>query len=457
MNWKQLSIVAGPIGFLACQFFHLPPEQRIVLGTSFWMLLWWFTEVVPLGITALLPLVIFSSCGILSSSELSKAYANPLIYLFMGGFFLARGIERHHLHRRLALGILRHVGHRSHTVLGGVMLSTFILSAWMSNTATAVMMLPLTLSLLNHLPNDDEADNNLERRVLLGMAWGANLGGIGTLIGTPPNLVYAAFRKETLGEMTTFVEWSAIAFPLSIVLLIIAFAVLSHRMPFVNLDTIQWPKPDPWTSGEIRVALIFSVTATLWMTRQWVEPIITPYGWFLPDHAIGLAGALTMFTLRDHAGKPLLRWKDGRKIEWGILLLFGGGLSLAAAMQASGWLDSLQAMSNHPLPDFIWVFAFAAVGVWSTELFSNMALVSGTLPIALAVSSAQGLAFEQLALPLTIGASCAFMLPIATPPNAIVFSSGKITVPYMARHGFWMNICATLIIGLAFNWIGYTR
>jgi sodium-dependent dicarboxylate transporter 2/3/5 len=333
------------------------------------------------------------------------------------------------------------------------MLATFTLSLWMSNTATAVMMLPLTLSLLSHLPTEKETQNNLERRVLLGMAWGANLGGIGTLIGTPPNLVYAAFREETLGVTTTFVEWSAVAFPLSLVLLVIAFAVLSRSMPSVDLGDLEWPKPAPWTSSEVRVALIFSLTATLWMTRQWIEPFVTPYGWSLPDQVIGIAGALAMFAIRDRDGAPLLRWKDGRKIEWGILLLFGGGLSLAAAMQASGWLDALQSLSDHPLPAWVWIFAFTVIGVWTTELFSNMALVSGTLPIALAVASAQGLAFEQLALPLTVGASCAFMLPMATPPNAIVFSSGKVTVPYMAGRGFWMNIWATLVIGLAFSLI----
>lgn len=451
MNIKQLSLGAGPLGYLACQLLDIPFEQRVVLGTAFWMLLWWFTEVLPLGITALLPLVLFGGTEILCNSELANAYANPLIYLFMGGFFLARGIERHNLHRRLALGILRHVGHRSHMVLAGVMLATFTLSLWMSNTATAVMMLPLTLSLLSHLPTEKETQNNLERRVLLGMAWGANLGGIGTLIGTPPNLVYAAFREETLGVTTTFVEWSTIAFPLSLVLLVIAFAVLSRDMPSVDLGDLEWPKPAPWTSAEIRVALIFSITAILWMTRQWIEPFVTPYGWSLPDQVIGIAGALAMFALRDRDGAPLLRWKDGRKIEWGILLLFGGGLSLAAAMQASGWLDSLQSLSDHPLPAWVWIFAFTAIGVWTTELFSNMALVSGTLPIALAVASAQGLAFEHLALPLTVGASCAFMLPMATPPNAIVFSSGKVTVPYMAGRGFWMNVWATLVIGLAFS------
>jgi sodium-dependent dicarboxylate transporter 2/3/5 len=414
------------------------------------MLLWWFTEAIPLGISALIPLVTFGGTGVLTNEELANAYANPLIYLFLGGFLLARGIERHNLHRRLALAILRRVGHRSETVLAGVMLATFTLSLWMSNTATAVMMLPLTLSLLTHLPGENQ---KLERSVLLGMAWGANLGGIGTLIGTPPNLVYAAFREETVGVQTGFMEWAVVAFPIALVLLVIAYFILRRGIPSLDLGTIEWPKPEPWTSGEVRVALIFSATALLWMTRQWIEPLVTPYGWSLPDQVIGMAGGILMFTVRDAQGAPLLRWKDARKVEWGILLLFGGGLSLAAGMQASGWLDALESLSGHPMPAWVWIFIFSAFGVWTTELFSNMALVSGTLPVALAVARAQGLEFEQLALPLTVGASCAFMLPMATPPNAIVFASGKVTVPYMAGRGFWLNIWATLLIGTVFSLI----
>ncbi len=447
---KRLALYLGPLGFAALQFSGFPAQQSLVMGTAFWMLLWWFTEAIPLGISALIPLVTFGGTGVLTNEELANAYANPLIYLFMGGFLMARGIERHNLHRRLALAILRRVGHRSETVLAGVMLATFTLSLWMSNTATAVMMLPLTLSLLTHLPGENA---QLERSVLLGMAWGANLGGIGTLIGTPPNLVYAAFRAEAVGVQTGFMEWTAVAFPLALVLLVLAYLVLRRGLPSVDLGDLEWPESAPWSKAEVRVALIFGATALLWMTRQWVEPLVTPYGWALPDQVIGMAGGILMFAVRDGKGSPLLRWKDARKIEWGILLLFGGGLSLAAGMQASGWLDALEALSGHPMPAWVWIFIFAAFGVWTTELFSNMALVSGTLPVALAVASAQGLAFEQLALPLTIGASCAFMLPMATPPNAIVFSSGKITVPYMAGRGFWLNIWATLVIGLAFSLI----
>ena len=447
---KRLALYLGPLGFAAFQLTGFPAHQSLVMGTAFWMLLWWFTEAIPLGISALIPLVTFGGTGVLTNEELANAYANPLIYLFLGGFLLARGIERHNLHRRLALAILRRVGHRSETVLAGVMLATFTLSLWMSNTATAVMMLPLTLSLLTHLPGENQ---KLERSVLLGMAWGANLGGIGTLIGTPPNLVYAAFREETVGVQTGFMEWAVVAFPIALVLLVIAYFILRRGIPSLDLGTIEWPKPEPWTSGEVRVALIFSATALLWMTRQWIEPLVTPYGWSLPDQVIGMAGGILMFTVRDAQGAPLLRWKDARKVEWGILLLFGGGLSLAAGMQASGWLDALESLSGHPMPAWVWIFIFSAFGVWTTELFSNMALVSGTLPVALAVARAQGLEFEQLALPLTVGASCAFMLPMATPPNAIVFASGKVTVPYMAGRGFWLNIWATLLIGTAFSLI----
>jgi solute carrier family 13 (sodium-dependent dicarboxylate transporter), member 2/3/5 len=445
---KRIALYLGPLGFAAFQLTGFPAHQSLVMGTAFWMLLWWFTEAIPLGISALIPLVTFGGTGVLTNEELANAYANPLIYLFMGGFLLARGIERHNLHRRLALAILRRVGHRSETVLAGVMIATFTLSLWMSNTATAVMMLPLTLSLLTHLPGENE---KLERSVLLGMAWGANLGGIGTLIGTPPNLVYAAFREEAVGVQTGFMEWTLVAFPIALLLLVIAYFVLRRGIPSLDLGDLEWPKPEPWTSGEVRVALIFGATALLWMTRQWIEPLVTPYGWSLPDQVIGMAGGILMFTVRDAQGAPLLRWKDARKIEWGILLLFGGGLSLAAGMQASGWLDALEALSGHPMPAWVWIFIFTAFGVWTTELFSNIALVSGTLPVALAVARAQGLEFEQLALPLTVGASCAFMLPMATPPNAIVFSSGKVTVPYMAGRGFWMNVWATLVIGTVFS------
>ncbi len=408
------------------------------------MLLWWFTEIIPLAATALLPLLTFGGFGILDASALANAYSHPLIFLFLAGFLLARGVEQHQLHRRFALYILRRFGSHSHRVLAGVMASTFLLSLWMSNTATAVMMLPLTLSLIRHLPSQDEL---LERNTLLGMAWGANLGGLGTLIGTPPNLVYAAFRQQNLGEDVFFLDWSLNIFPIAVLLLVGAYLLLSRNLPKLALTQVEWPMPEPWTSGEKRVAVIFAMTASAWMTRPWLQGLFPSL--LLTDTWIGVLGALLLFSVRDRSKLPLLTWQDAQKIEWGILLLFGGGMSLAAGMQASGWLELLAASGHQGWPPSVWILIFTILGVWTTEFFSNMALVSGMLPIALAVSSAQGISFELLAIPLTVGASCAFMLPMATPPNAIVFASGKIRIPDMARQGFWMNILATFVIWVA--------
>ncbi|MDG1252772.1 MAG: SLC13 family permease [Schleiferiaceae bacterium] len=444
---KTLYLVTGPILFFAALLFSdrlgwTRPEATVA-GSTAWMLLWWFTEVIPLAATALLPMVTFGGMGVLSSSELANAYSHPLIFLFLAGFFLARGVEHHQLHRRFALAILRRFGSQSQRVLAGVMLATFLLSLWMSNTATAVMMLPLTLSLIRHLPSKDEL---LERNILLGMAWGANLGGLGTLIGTPPNLVYAAFRQQALSQEVNFLDWSLQIVPIALVLLVLAFFLLRRNLPKADLREVQWPEAAEWTSGEKRVALIFATTALAWMTRPWLQGMAPSLA--LTDTWVGLTGALLLFILRDAERKPLLRWEDAQKIEWGILLLFGGGMSLAAGMQSSGWLEALAESGIQGWPPSLWILAFTLLGVWTTELFSNMALVSATLPIALAISIAQGMPFELLAVPLTVGASCAFMLPMATPPNAIVFASGKIRIADMARSGFWMNVLATLVIWL---------
>jgi len=448
---NTFSLIAGPIAFLVSQ--KITPdlygthEQAVVFGTVIWMLLWWFTEVIPLAVTALLPILTFGGFGVLDSGSLAMAYSHPLIFLFLSGFFLARAVESHQLHRRFALAILRNTGSSSHIVLAGVMLSTFTLSLWMSNTATAVMMLPLTLSLIRHLPTDDE---KVERNILLGMAWAANLGGIGTLIGTPPNLLYASLMQSR-GEEVYFLDWTVRILPIAFLLLIIAFLLLRRKLPNINLSGMEWPKSMAWTSGEKWVTIIFLATAAAWITRPWLQTLIPSLT--LTDTWIGLASTLLLFATRDRQRRPLLVWEEARKIEWGILLLFGGGMSLAAGMQASGWLEFLAEQSSQAWPVSLWVLVFTALGVWTTELFSNMALVSGTLPLALAVSNSQGIPLDQLALPLTIGASCAFMLPMATPPNAIVFTSGKLTIPSMAREGFWMNMLATLVIWSIFSFL----
>jgi sodium-dependent dicarboxylate transporter 2/3/5 len=303
-----------------------------------------------------------------------------------------------------------------------------------------------------HLPGDPDGSDSiaLERSILLGMAWGANIGGIGTLIGTPPNLVYAGFRSSVLGVDTSFLEWSAVAFPLSLGLLLAAYFTLRAGITRMDLRSVVWPNAEPWTSGEKRMLLIFGSVALAWMGQQFLEPLFAPLGWAIKDQHIGLLGALTLFVGSDRHGQRLLTWEDAQRIEWGILLLFGGGMALASGMMASGWLDALTALHSWHLPIWAWIFLVTAIAVWSTEFLSNMALVSALLPIVLALSKAQGIPFETLAVPLTIGASCAFMLPMATPPNAVVFASGRLTVGYMARKGAWLNVWSTLLIAGTF-------
>jgi sodium-dependent dicarboxylate transporter 2/3/5 len=449
---KSGLLAAGALLFGLAHLAPFSPAQNTVFGLLLWMLLWWFTEAVPLAATALLPLVVFGLTGVLDDTLLASSYSNPLIFLFMGGFFLAQGIEKHGLHRRLALSILRRVGSRTEWVLAGVMAATYVLSLWMSNTATAVMMLPLTLSLITHMPGNPEASGSiaLERSLLLGMAWGANIGGIGTLIGTPPNLVYAGFRSSVLGVETSFLEWSAVAFPLSLALLVLAYFTLRAGIKGEDLRGVTWPSAEPWSSGERRMLGIFLAVALAWMGQQALEPLLSPWGLKIKDQHIGLLGALALFVVSDRHGQRLLDWTDAQRIEWGILLLFGGGMALASGMMESGWLDALSGLNQFHLPVWAWILFVTALAVWATEFLSNMALVSALLPVVLALSKAQGIPFETLAMPLTVGASCAFMLPMATPPNAVVFASGRLTVPYMAQKGAWLNLWSTLLIAGVF-------
>jgi sodium-dependent dicarboxylate transporter 2/3/5 len=241
-------------------------------------------------------------------------------------------------------------------------------------------------------------------------------------------------------------EWSSVAFPLSLMLLTAAFFTLRSGIKWIDLRSVVWPQAEAWTSGEKRMLLIFGAVALAWMGQQVLEPLFAPLGWAIKDQHIGLLGALALFVGSDRHGQRLLTWEDAQRIEWGILLLFGGGMALASGMMASGWLDALTALHGWQLPVWAWIFLVTAIAIWSSEFLSNMALVSALLPIVLALSKAQGIPFETLAIPLTIGASSAFILPMGTPPNAVVFASGRLTIGYMARKGAWLNVWSMLLI-----------
>ena len=459
MSVKLIARILGPVLFFVML---LVPHTEVdepswrVLALAVWMLTWWLTETVHLAVTALLPLIVLPLAGVMPLKEVSPNYANPLVYLFFGGFILALAIEKWNLHKRIALHIIKLTGTSTMRIFLGFMLATAFLSMWISNTATAVMMLPIALSVIDLI--DVEKKTKLAVLMLIGLAWSANIGGMATLIGTPPNLVLAGFMKEELNREIFFSEWIVFGLPLSIALLIISYLLLGMLMPRTQrqrssedagrLIQSELEKLGPLRKGEKRVLVVFILTALAWILRKQLVDIT---GWEeLSDTVIALLAGLVLFAMpaEEINGKRLLVWKDTRRLEWGILILFGGGLALAGAIQQSTWVlrigDAIGAMDlNNAL---LLIGVIAVMGVFLTEVISNMALVTALLPLIVAIAAGSNTDFFELALPLTLGSSCAFMLPMATPPNAIVFSSGRLTVATMARFGFVMNLLAIVCI-----------
>ena len=429
-----------------------PPElgeagwRTAALGV--WMAVWWLTEAIPLPATALLPLVILPVLGVTSIQEAAPPYANPVIFLFLGGFILATALARCGLHRRFALRVVRLVGRRPRRLVGGFMIATAALSMWVSNTATAVIMLPLALSVL---PEEGRERGLVAPALLLGIAYAANVGGVGTLIGTPPNAFLAGFLSESYGLEIGFVEWMGIGIPLVIVALPLIWWVLVdrlHRLPkrqeLSELATFETPGPwrrDEWVVGGVAAAVCGS-----WVLRPLLETRLPG----LSDAGIAMAGALLLLAIPVR-WNPLefpLRWEDLEELPWGVLILFGGGLSLAGAIQETGlaaWiggrLGGLEAM-----PLAVLVLAVTVLMVLLTELTSNTATAAAFLPVVAALAVGVGASPSVLAVPAALAASCAFMLPVATPPNAVVYGSGEIRIDQMVRAGIWMNLLLVMLV-----------
>jgi sodium-dependent dicarboxylate transporter 2/3/5 len=424
------------------------------------MITWWITQVIPIGVTALLPMVLFPLLGVEGLKTVTANYAHPIIYLFFGGFVLGLAIEKWNLHQRFALFILKKSGNKPRKIILGSMLATAVMSMWISNTASTMMMLPIGLSITQLLSDQfpsEHAAKQFTLCLLLGLAYAANIGGIATLIGTPPNLVLAALAGETLGVEIGFSEWLIMALPVTAMLFFLAH-LLNTRLLFpVRSDVFaglralldeKVKKLGRPRSGERRVRLVFIATALLWIFRS---PLSTLPGMgFLSDPIIAIASAVVLFILPSGEGRPLLEWEDTRSLPWDILLLFGGGLSMASGLASSGLVDLLGNVltDSGALSWFVVIAIISLASIFLTEGMSNVALVSVLVPIGFAVAIPLGGDPLELAIPLTIAASCAFMLPIATPPNAIVFSSNIITIKQMMRAGFAMNIVAAIIISI---------
>ena len=444
----------------------MPPAAWRVAGVAVLMAIWWVTEALPVPVTALVPVAAFPLLGIAPIGDAAAPYANPLIFLFLGGFMIALGLERWNLHRRIALNILARFGARPSALVAGFLVATASLSMWVSNTSTAVMMLPVGLSVIGLLHRDGvaplspEEDRNFAVALLLGIAYGASIGGLGTLIGTPPNALLAAYMAKTYGVSVGFGQWMALGVPLVMVMLPLAWLVLT-RLAFPvggtaikGADRVIADERDalgPMSRQEKRVAVVFGATAALWIARPAINAVVPELS--LSDPVIALLGAFALFTTPSdlRRGEFLLNWEWARRLPWDVLILFGGGLSLASAIGESGlaqWIGHVMT-GGTGWPLFAIVLLVTAVVVFLTEITSNTATAAVFLPLAGAFALSIAVDPFVLTVPVALAASCAFMMPVATPPNAIVFGSGKVTVPQMVRAGILLNLAAIFLIILA--------
>jgi solute carrier family 13 (sodium-dependent dicarboxylate transporter), member 2/3/5 len=470
----RIGLFIGPVIFSIMLTIPTPeslgPEAWGVAAVGILMAIWWVTEAIPIPATALLPIILFPVLNVGSVAEATQPFANPLIYLFMGGFIIALAMERTNLHKRMALNIVLLVGTKPKSIIIGFMISAAFLSMWVSNTATAMMMLPIALSIIGLVEKtEDMADADLQTNfavvMLLGLAYACNIGGIATLIGTPPNALMAGYMYETYGVEIGFGQWMMAGLPLVLVSLPIVYLMLTRLVYPIHLKIIpggyglikdQLEKSGKMSGPEKMVAVVFLMTATLWITR----PLLEPYIPNISDTGIAIFGAFLMFLLPVNFKKLdfVLTWDDAKQLPWEVLILFGGGLSLAAAITSTGlaeWIgQSLQVLDFLPILLLIMLSLF--VIIFLTEVTSNTATAAAFLPILASVAIAMGYDPLLLVIPAAIGASCAFMLPVATPPNAIVFGSGLVTIPQMARAGFIFNIAMVFVITLVlYLLVGY--
>lgn len=425
------------------------------------MAVWWITEAIPIAATSLLPIVLLPVLGIAPIGDSTAPYANPLIFLFMGGFIIAIAMQRWDLHKRIALRIIHFVGVKPSSIIIGFIIASAFLSMWVSNTATALMMLPIALSVLHLTEQKRSGDSpvtNFEIVLVLSIAYACNIGGIATLIGTPPNALFAGFMLENYSVEISFVRWMSIGFPLVLVLLPLMYVILSKLVFPIKLKELPGGKEiinaklkeiGSISIPEKRVAVVFTVTAALWIFRPLISNIIPG----LSDAGIAIAAGIMLFIIPSgqKEGKKLLAWQNMRDLPWGILILFGGGLSLAMAISSSGlagWIgESVQSLETFPI--IMLVFSVILIVVFLTEITSNTATTAAFLPILASTAIGMGQNPLMFILPAAISASCAFMLPVATPPNAIIYGSGKVSIPQMAKAGFWLNISISIILTLA--------
>ena len=458
---KGFNIILGPFTFIIFYLFIGPfdgmtNESHGIFCSVLWIAIWWITEAIPIPITSLLPLILFPLTGGYDLNLTASAYGNDIIYFYLAGFFLAIAMEKWNLHKRIALNIISLVGTDKKSMILGFMIATAILSAFLSNTSTSIMMLPIGIAIISQVSGKGvNQESNFGKVLMLGIAYSASIGGFSTLYGTPPNLILKSNFEQFFNFTMDFDYWFIMALPLSILLLIICWIYLVNfsfslsSSSKINKDQIinKLKELGKMKYEEIIVLIIFSCFVFSLLLKSKIELIFSS----IDDTIIAIFYAILLFIFNSkNKNKKIIDWKDSKKLPWGIILLFGGGLSLAAAMQGSGltlWIgEKLYALNNVSLILIIITIVFAVN--FLTEITSNLATVSMILPILATMSISLGLHPFVIMISATIAASCAFMLPVATPPNAVVFGSGYLRIRDMVKTGIVMNIISILLVSL---------
>ena len=440
----------------------LTPEAHKTAALFLLMGVWWATEAVPVAVTALVPLALFPMLGIVDIQNAANPYANKTIYLFFGGFLIATAIQKWDLHKRIALFVLEYAGSNGASLILGFMLTAALISMWVMNTATTIMLLPIGLAVITVVKEtvkglSDQEVESFQLALLLGIAYGATIGGMSTLIGTGPNGMLAAFMADNYNLDISFVDWMKVGVPLSAIMLPCSWLILTRIIFKVEFETSQETKDllstmkqelGQFDGAEFKVFVVFVLTALTWMLRTVLDDINGLEG--LSDAGIAMISALFLFLLpsgdKERKGS-LLEWKDAQEnVPWGLLVLFGGGLSLANAVQSTGLAVWMGNLIPQGISIALIVILVVTMIIFLTELTSNMATTATFLPVVAAIAIQSDFNPLLVTAAVALAASCAFMLPVATPPNAIVFGSGLIKVPQMARAGFLINVLGILVV-----------
>ena len=430
---------------LLSHLFGQSQAASITSAVAILCVFWWIFEPIPIPVTSLVPMALLPLLGVISPADVGAAYGSPLILLLMGGFLLSKGMESTGAHTRIALTVVRLVGaNEPRRLILGFMLAAALLSMWISNTATVLMLLPVALAVIA----SSSAPKALAPPLLLGLAWACSIGGLGTPIGTPPTLIFMQVYEETTGTAVSFSEWMTWGIPVVAVMVPTIALFLARQVP--NDLTVALPDIGEWRSAEKRVLAIFALTALAWMTRTepfggWREWLDMPMA---NDAAVAFCAVIAMFVSRDKTGEPLISWEQASAIPWGVLLLFAGGITLAKGFVASGLSTQVgELLANLALVPTLFAIVMVAILVTAlTEATSNTATTALLMPILAAASMAAHIDPLILMVPAAMSASCAFMLPVATAPNAVVFGTGQIGIQTMVRWGIWVNVLGVVVI-----------